>query len=222
MPSRTSARRTSRAAELSLKLLERALEAGAFMLRLTETLTPYAVVADSKGEPSLVAIDARTADPDELEMQLVGALKRDAAEGLILGAAWAYTIDVKTPEYEGPALKAYVDVRGERPFVAYTPYVFSLGDPARLGDTHRLDAEASVLFHESVQAASPGAAKSARARKSAGATKLAGATKSAGATKPARATKPSGGTKSTAATKSARTKGAKAPAARKSTTKRSR
>lgn len=148
MPSRTSARPTSRGAELSLKLLERALEAGAFMLRLTETLTPYAVVADAKGEPSLVSIDARTADPDELEMQLVGALTKDAAQGLIVGAAWAYTIDVKTPDYEGPALKAYVDVRGERPFVAYTPYTFSLGDPARLGDTHRLDAEASVLFHE--------------------------------------------------------------------------
>jgi hypothetical protein len=154
MPSRTSGRRTSRAAEpaLSLKLLERALEAGAFMLRLTETLTPYAVVADPKGEPSLVSIDARTADPDELEMQLVGALKKDADGGLILGAAWAYTIDVKTPDYEGPALKAYVDVRGERPFVAYTPYTFSLGDPARLGDTHRLDAEASVLFHDAAPA----------------------------------------------------------------------
>lgn len=129
-------------------LLERALEAGAFMLRLTETLTPYAVVADPKGEPSLVSIDARTADPDELEMQLVGALQKDANDGLIRGAAWAYTIDVKTPDYEGPALKSYVDVKGEQPFVAYTPYTFSLGDPAQLGDTHRLDAEASVLFHE--------------------------------------------------------------------------
>jgi hypothetical protein len=131
---------------MSLVLLERALEAGAFMLRLTETLTPYAVVADVDGKPSLVSIDAELADPDELETQLVASLHGDARDGLITGAAWAYTIDVKTPEYEGPALKVYVDVKGERPFVAYTPYTFTLGDPAQLGDTHRLDAEASVLF----------------------------------------------------------------------------
>lgn len=148
MPSRTSARPPSRAADpsLSLVLLERALEAGAFMLRLAETLTPYAVVADSEGTPSLVSVDAHSADPDELEMQLVGALQADARDGVIRGAAWAYTIDVKTPDYEGPALKVYVDVSGEQPFVAYTPYTYSAGEAADLGDTHRLDAEASVLF----------------------------------------------------------------------------
>ncbi|MBM4781951.1 MAG: hypothetical protein GQE15_30085 [Archangiaceae bacterium] len=127
-------------------LLERALEAGAFMLRLAETLTPYAVVADSQGTPSLVSVDAHSADPDELEMQLVGALQADARDGVIRGAAWAYTIDVKTPDYAGPALKVYVDVSGEQPFVAYTPYTYSAGEAADLGDTHRLDAEASVLF----------------------------------------------------------------------------
>lgn len=148
MPSRTSARRTSKAAEtsLSLQLLGRALEAGAFMLRLSETLTPFAVVSDPAGTPGLVSIDAEHADPDELEMQLVEALKADAGDGIIRGAAWAYTIDVKTPDYEGPALKVYVDVNGEQPFVAYTPYTFSMGEPAELGDTHRLDAETSVLF----------------------------------------------------------------------------
>lgn len=148
MPSRTNARPPSRAAEssLSLVLLERALEAGAFMLRLAETLTPYAVVADSEGTPSLVSVDAQSADPDELEMQLVGALQADARDGVIRGAAWAYTIDVKTPDYTGPALKVYVDVSGEQPFVAYTPYTYSAGEAADLGDTHRLDAEASVLF----------------------------------------------------------------------------
>lgn len=116
------------------------------MLRLAETLTPYAVVADSQGTPSLVSIDAHSADPDELEMQLVGALQADARDGVIRGAAWAYTIDVKTPDYAGPALKVYVDVSGEQPFVAYTPYTYSAGEAADLGDTHRLDAEASVLF----------------------------------------------------------------------------
>jgi hypothetical protein len=126
--------------------LERALEAGAFMLRLAETLTPYAVVVDPGGMVSLVSVDARSADPDELEMQLVGALQSDAQDGVIQGAAWAYTIDVKTPEYAGPALKVYVDVDGEQPFVAYTPYTFSMGEPADLGDTHRIDAEHSVLF----------------------------------------------------------------------------
>jgi len=150
MPSRTSARRTSRAAEPkqsnAMMLLERALEAGAFMLRLAETLTPYAVVVDPGGMVSLVSVDARSADPDELEMQLVGALQSDAQDGVIQGAAWAYTIDVKTPEYAGPALKVYVDVDGEQPFVAYTPYTFSMGEPADLGDTHRIDAEHSVLF----------------------------------------------------------------------------
>jgi hypothetical protein len=151
MPSRTSARPPSRAAEssLSLVLLERALEAGAFMLRLAETLTPYAVVADSEGTPSLVSVDAHSADPDELEMQLVGALQADARDGVIRGAAWAYTIDVKTPDYTGPALKVYVDVSGEQPFVAYTPYTYSAGEAADLGDTHRLAAEASVLFSAS-------------------------------------------------------------------------
>lgn len=155
MPSRTSARPPSRAAEpsLSLVLLERALEAGAFMLRLAETLTPYAVVADSQGTPSLVSVDAHSADPDELEMQLVGALQADARDGVIRGAAWAYTIDVKTPDYTGPALKVYVDVSGERPFVAYTPYTYSAGEAAALGDTHRLDAEASVLFSAPVKKA---------------------------------------------------------------------
>lgn len=150
MPSRTSARRTSRAAEPkqsnAMMLLERALEAGAFMLRVAETLTPYAVVVDPGGTVSLVAVDARSADPDELEVQLVGALQSDANDGVIQGAAWAYTIDVKTPEYTGPALKVYVDVEGEQPFVAYTPYTFSMGEPAQLGDTHRIDAEHSVLF----------------------------------------------------------------------------
>ncbi|MER2560239.1 MAG: hypothetical protein ABTQ32_05960 [Myxococcaceae bacterium] len=134
-------------------LLERALEAGAFMLRLAETLTPYAVVADSQGTPSLVSVDAHSADPDELEMQLVGALHADARDGVIRGAAWAYTIDVKTPDYTGPALKVYVDVSGERPFVAYTPYTYSAGEAAALGDTHRLDAEASVLFSAPVKKA---------------------------------------------------------------------
>lgn len=151
MPSRTSERRTSKAAEatpLSLRLLERALEAGSFMLRLTETLHPFAVVATGDGPPSLIAVDAHVHDPDELEMQLVAGLQKDARDGLLRGAAWAYTIDVKTPDYEGPALKVYVDVQGERPFVAYTPYAFSLGDPAELGDTHRLDAQASVLFDD--------------------------------------------------------------------------
>lgn len=127
-------------------LLERALEAGAFMLRLAETLTPFAVVADGGGNPGLVSVDARTADADELESQLVAALQGDARDGVIRGAAWAYTIDVRTPDYEGPALKVYVDVQGETPFVAYTPYTFAVGEPAQLGDTHRLDAEASVLF----------------------------------------------------------------------------
>jgi len=127
-------------------LLERALEAGAFMLRVAETLTPYAVVVDPGGTVSLVAVDARSADPDELEVQLVAALQSDAKDGVIQGAAWAYTIDVKTPEYSGPALKVYVDVDSEQPFVAYTPYEFSLGEPAQLGDTHRIDAEHSVLF----------------------------------------------------------------------------
>lgn len=129
-----------------MMLLERALEAGAFMLRVAETLTPYAVVVDPGGTVSLVAVDARSADPDELEVQLVGALQSDANDGVIQGAAWAYTIDVKTPEYTGPALKVYVDVEGEQPFVAYTPYTFSMGEPAQLGDTHRIDAEHSVLF----------------------------------------------------------------------------
>lgn len=153
MPSRTSARPPSRAADtsLSLVLLGRALEAGAFMLRLAETLTPYAVVADSQGTPSLVSVDAHSADPDELEMQLVGALQADARDGVIRGAAWAYTIDVKTPDYTGPALKVYVDVAGEQPFVAYTPYTYSAGEAADLGDTHRLDAEASVLFAATVK-----------------------------------------------------------------------
>jgi hypothetical protein len=157
MPSRTKERRTSRAAEprpkvskgpsgQGLVLLERALEAGAFMLRLTETLTPFAVVVDGAGRPGLVSVDARSADPDELEVQLVTALQGDARDGVILGAAWAYTIDVQTPDYEGPALKVYVDVQGERPFVAYTPYTFVMGDPAELGETHVLEAEASVLF----------------------------------------------------------------------------
>jgi hypothetical protein len=127
-------------------LLERALEAGSFMLRFTETLTPFAVVADGKRKPTMVAVDLETPDADELEMQLVSALKSDAQEGLILGAAWAYTIDVKTPDYEGPALKVHVDVQGEAPFVAYTAYTFSLGEVAELGETHRLDADASVLF----------------------------------------------------------------------------
>lgn len=204
MPSRTSARRTSRAAELSLKLLERALEAGAFMLRLTETLTPFAVVADAKGEPSLVSIDARTADPDELEMQLVAALKRDAAEGLILGAAWAYTIDVKTPDYDGPALKAYVDVRGERPFVAYTPYQFSLGDPARLADTHRLDAEASVLFSDGPAPMATRVRSTARknsAPKKAATTKRSTPTKRSATSTKTAARKKSGTTKRSRATK---------------------
>lgn len=158
MPSRTSARRPSKAAEptsLSLRLLERALEAGAFMLRLTETLTPFAVVAGPDGTPTLISIEAHLGDADELEMQLVSALQKDAADGVLKGAAWAYTIDVKTPDYEGPALKVYVDVKGERPFVAYTPYTFSLGDLAELGDTHRLDAQASVLFEEVREAPRP-------------------------------------------------------------------
>lgn len=129
------------------------------MLRLAETLTPYAVVADSQGTPSLVSIDAHSADPDELEMQLVGALQADARDGVIRGAAWAYTIDVKTPDYAGPALKVYVDVSGEQPFVAYTPYTYSAGEAADLGDTHRLDAEASVLF---VAAPKKAAKKSAK------------------------------------------------------------
>ena len=129
-----------------MMLLERALEAGAFMLRVAETLTPYAVVVDPGGTVSLVSVDARSADPDELEMQLVSALQSDAKDGVIEGAAWAYTIDVKTPEYAGPALKVYVDAAREKPFVAYTPYTFSLGDPAELGDTHRIEAEHSVLF----------------------------------------------------------------------------
>ncbi|MDX2009125.1 MAG: hypothetical protein SFW67_02985 [Myxococcaceae bacterium] len=129
-----------------LELLERALEAGSFMLRLSETLTPFAVVSDAAGKPGLVSIDARSADADELEMQLVTALQGDAKDGVISGAAWAYTIDVRTPDYDGPALKVYVDVQGERPFVAYTPYTFSMGDPAELGETHVLEAEASVLF----------------------------------------------------------------------------
>jgi hypothetical protein len=127
-------------------LLERALEAGSFMLRLSETLTPFAVVCDPAGKPGLVSIDAQAADPDELEMQLVTALQGDARDGVISGAAWAYTIDVRTPDYDGPALKVYVDVQGERPFVAYTPYTFAMGDPAELGETHVLEAEASVLF----------------------------------------------------------------------------
>jgi hypothetical protein len=129
-----------------LELLERALEAGSFMLRLSETLTPFAVVCDPAGKPGLVSIDAQAADPDELEMQLVTALQGDARDGVISGAAWAYTIDVRTPDYDGPALKVYVDVQGERPFVAYTPYTFAMGDPAELGETHVLEAEASVLF----------------------------------------------------------------------------
>lgn len=164
MPSRTSARPPSRAAEssLSLVLLERALEAGAFMLRLAETLTPYAVVADSEGTPSLVSVDAQSADPDELEMQLVGALQADARDGVIRGAAWAYTIDVKTPDYTGPALKVYVDVSGEQPFVAYTPYTYSAGEAADLGDTHRLDAEASVLFAAATTKKKPAKKKTAR------------------------------------------------------------
>jgi hypothetical protein len=132
-------------------LLERALEAGAFMLRVAETLAPYAVVIDPEGTMSLVSLEARSADPDELEVQLVEALQSDAKQGIIQGAAWAYTINVKTPEYAGPALKVYVDVESERPFVAYTPYSFSIGELAEFGDTHRIDAEHSVLFKGTVR-----------------------------------------------------------------------
>ncbi len=148
-----------------MMLLERALEAGAFMLRVAETLTPYAVVVDPGGTVSLVSVDARSADPDELEMQLVGALQSDAQDGVIQGAAWAYTIDVKTPEYAGPALKVYVDADGEQPFVAYTPYTFSMGEPADLGDTHRIDAEHSVLFTGTPTKKKPAAKKAAPAKK---------------------------------------------------------
>jgi len=104
------------------------------------------VVADSDGAPGLVSVEVQSADPDEIESSLVNALQVDARDGVIRGAAWGYTITVKSPEYSGPALKVYVDVQGETPFVAYTPYVFRLGEPAELGETHRLVAEASVLF----------------------------------------------------------------------------
>jgi hypothetical protein len=163
------------------------------MLRLSETLTPFAVVSDAAGKPGLVSIDAQSADADELEVQLVTALQGDAAEGVITGAAWAYTIDVRTPDYEGPALKVYVDVRGERPFVAYTPYTFAMGDPAELGETHVLEAEASVLFPTEA------AARSGRA-----------ASSPAAATKPERAPKPAS-TKTKPAQRPPRTPAKRAP-----------